>query len=277
VEIKPDTDSPSMVRKLTRYMLQLDYDEEQRALKTVEAPRFKLLPLQMMIAVDAMQNANGLARPFQIWADYRDIFRRGVRYDIPDIEPFPEKSIPATRYLPVQGEWEDDTFAGLRDGYVESLTELGNGTPELRHTADGRAIWDVDAGPEFEVDEEAAHMFFDFEYESILKKFDEGYGTFSGTIALGYKWYVLHGGIQLASSQVSKHDETLRRTTEKDRMGLTVDYDINDLVERSVAFKDLPESAQRAWKPKLFEEVAELAEQAVEAEESEVIDRSGHL
>ena len=61
-----------MLCALTRFMLQLDYDEEQRAVAADERPKFQLLPLKMMIAVDALQWLNGVTRPFAAWADLRD-------------------------------------------------------------------------------------------------------------------------------------------------------------------------------------------------------------
>ncbi|URV24122.1 hypothetical protein [Burkholderia gladioli] len=41
----------------------------------------------MMVAVDAIQSLQGLAVPFAMWADYRDICDRGVSYAVPEIEP----------------------------------------------------------------------------------------------------------------------------------------------------------------------------------------------
>lgn len=56
IAIEPDTYSAGMVRMLTRYMLQLDFDEERRARKAGEAPKFQVLPLDMMVAIDAYQS-----------------------------------------------------------------------------------------------------------------------------------------------------------------------------------------------------------------------------
>ncbi|SPD37124.1 protein of unknown function (plasmid) [Cupriavidus taiwanensis] len=76
IKIQPDTYHPTMVRALVRYMLQLDYDEQCRAERAGERPKFELLPLDLLIAVDALQSLNGLARPFAAWADWRDIRMR---------------------------------------------------------------------------------------------------------------------------------------------------------------------------------------------------------
>lgn len=49
--------------------------------------------------------------------------------------------------------------------------------------------------------------------------------------------------------QLSKHEEVLRRTAYKDHLGLTLDYSVDDLLARAVAFEDLLLEAQMAWRP----------------------------
>lgn len=82
---------------------------------------------------------------------------------------------------------------------------------------------------------------------------------------------------------MTKHDEVLRRTAYKDRLGLTLDYSVEDLLARAVAFEDLPVEAQMAWRPAKKEEaetapadpiqlVAERATAAPAAAEPEVED-----
>lgn len=250
VEIKPDTYSASFVRELTRYMLQLDYDEARRAQRAGEAPKFELLPLEMMIAVDAMQNINGLARPYQIWADYRDIHKRGIRYDIPEIEAFPPTPMPETRYLYVGNDWDDGSYSsritGLRDEYVEALTADSPCAPQLKDLKSGQQVWDVPRDLEFKVDLEAALNIEDYEVERLLEEYDRGYVP--GGIAAGYKFYARYGALKLAHNQLGKHDEVLRRTAFKDRLGLTLDFKPEDLLSKSISFDELPADVQRMWK-----------------------------
>lgn len=130
---------------------------------------------------------------------------------------------------------------------MEGLTELGHCTPDLRTLKSGEQVWDLTTDVEFDVDPESAAMIEDMELEAMIRRFDQGY-TPSG-IAGGYKWYAGFGALILAPSQVSKHDEVLRRTAFKDRLGLTLNYDVSLLLEQSVEFKDLPPDAKQAWKP----------------------------
>lgn len=249
IAIKPDTYHPRMLRELFRYMLQLDFDEQTRARREGGRPMFHLLPIDMIVAIDSIWSLNGIAPSFAAWADYRDIFQRGIRYDIPDIEPVPEAPMPEARYLYVGNEWDGDqaeTFTGMRDAYTEALTELSPCQPELRTTPDGRSIWDVDTNTSFTVDMESACMLLEFELDSMLAKHDAGMNP--GGVTSGYKFYLQYGALNLSHSQALEHDYILRRTEFKDRLGLSYEYKIDDLLAKSVAGSEMPPSAQAAWK-----------------------------
>ncbi|SPS02965.1 hypothetical protein [Cupriavidus taiwanensis] len=160
IKIQPDTHHPAMLRELVRYMLQLDYDEQCRSERAGERPKFELLPLDLLIAVDALQSLNGLARPFAVWADWRDIRLRGLRYDIPEVPQIPQSTVPAARFLHVGKEWDDTAAAaewsGLRDPYLESFTADSACGPALQATANGRVVWALPTAQQFSVDAEAA-------------------------------------------------------------------------------------------------------------------------
>lgn len=258
IAIEPDTWHPSMVREVARYMLQLDYDEWVRASRAGEAPRFTILPLEMMIAVDAMWSLQGMAKPFAIWADWRDINQRGVRYDIPDVPEAPAQPMPPARFIHVGNEWDDSREAlewtWLRDPFVELVAGEGCG-PDLRQLRNGAWVWDIEHGARFEVDPEGAAMLADFELDRMLEMYDEGVPP--GGITHGYKLYVRFGVLQLAHAQVAEHDQVLRRTAFKDRLGLTLDYDTDKLYQGAVEFHELPQEARTAWAHKATTESAQ--------------------
>ncbi|MBG6083052.1 phosphoadenosine phosphosulfate reductase domain-containing protein [Rubrivivax gelatinosus] len=249
IAVQPDTLHPSTIRELTRYMLQLDYDEEVRASIAREKPKFRILPEDMMLAVDAMQSLNGVARPFQMWADYRDIRRRGARFDVPELEPAPRSNVPDARFLYVGDDWDETAgylgLTGLRDPYFEALTELSGCAHELKTLPGGRMAWDLHTGQEMTVDSESLAMLMDFEMETMLAKFDRGFCP--GGITEAYKFYVSYGVLNVSHSQQREHDEVCRRTAYKDRLGLTLDYDIEGLLSRTVGFSELPPQARREW------------------------------
>lgn len=249
IAIQPDTYHPSMLRALTRYMLQLDYDEELRASNAGERPKFRLLPLDVMIAVDALQSLNGVAMPFSVWADYRDIRQRGIRYDVPDVPVVKQCPIPVARFLHVGKEWDststNSTWTGLRDPYFEALTERSGCGPELTTLKDGKLVWAVETERTFSVDMESASFIEDFEVDRLLRMHDQG--VMAGGITTGYKWYLSFGCLSLSHSQQAEHDEICRRTAHKDRLGLTCEYDLDSLIDRSVGFADMPPEARMAW------------------------------
>ena len=249
IKIQPDTYHPTMLRQLTRFMLQLDFDEERRAAAAGERPRFQLLPLDLMIAVDAMQSLNGVARPFAAWADLRDIHERGVRYEIPDVPEIVQTPIPLPRFLYVGESWDtsapDADWTGLRDPMRESLTEGSSCGPDLAMTADGRAILDLPTDQQFGVDVESAAFIADFEVERLLAMHDAGSNP--GSITAGYRWYAHFGCLTLSHSQKAEHDEIARRTAFKDRLGLTDAYKVSDVLAETVPIEALSAEARGSW------------------------------
>lgn len=258
IAVQPDTYNARMVRELARYMLQLDFDEQRRAERAGEQPRFVTLPLEMMIAVDALWSLNGLAKPFAIWADYVDIYQRGIRYDIPDVPAVPATAQPPARFLYVGGEWDDTAgkhWTGMRDPYVESMLETSPCAPEFKENSRGNVVWSVETNSSFDVDTESAVMIEMFEAERLAEMHRDPLPP--GGITYGYKWYLMYGALKLSHSQSAEHDEILRRTAFKDRLGLTLDYDLPALLAKSVSFVDLPPVAYRAWNHKGTTETAQ--------------------
>lgn len=249
IAIEPDTYSAAMIRKLTRFMLQLDYDEEQRARRAGEKPKFQILPLDMMVAIDAYQSLQGLARPFACWADYEAIRSRRVRYDIPEVDPVPETTMPDARFLFVGDDWQKTSGAsawtGLRDPILEDLTMESGCEQFLVTLKNGQIIWDAPVNPEFSVDLESVCMIEDFELDRLLDKHESAFEP--GGITAAYKWYFSYGCLNLSRGMLRKHDEICRRTAFKDRLGLTLEYDLDRLLTQSVAFADLPDEARAVW------------------------------
>lgn len=242
--IAPDCFHPSEVRRQTRMLLQLDYDEEIRARRAGESPRFKILPLETLIALDALQSLHGIGRPFAIWNDLR-LIKSGIRFDIPtNLVEVPETPMPEARFIHVGQAWEGAVWDGLRDAYREALTEDSPCAPKIAD--DG--LWELDTEVSFTVDPEGAMLFEDFEVDYVLAQYDQGVPP--GGVTAGFKHYLGLGTIQLSHGQRAWADVALRRTALKDRLGLTLDYQIEDIISQSVRFADMPEEARRAWSKK---------------------------
>lgn len=258
--IAPDTYHPRMVKELARYMMQLDFDEARAARRLGIAPRFRILSEQMMVAIDALWSLNGLALPFQLWLDWYEIRSGRVRYDVPDVPAVPQTPMPAARFIHVGKDWDDNdgstsSWNGLRDPFIESFAEDCLST--LRELEDGRKVWDVPHDQSFDVDAEGTFMLLEFEMERILEMARSP--RIIGGITSGYKWYQMYGVLTLSHSQIAKHDEILRRTAFKDRMGMGLDYNIDAIRSQAVEFRDLPRSARMAWAEKGAEEVTQAS------------------
>jgi len=257
ISIQPDTFHPREIRALTRMMLQLDYDERQRALRAGGATMFQILPLDMLIAVDAIQSLNGLARPFACWADLRAI-ESGIRYDVPDIAPVPKTPLPAARFLKVGDSWdaesEESAFDGLRSAMFEAMTEDSPCAPNLTTLNNGKVVWKVDTEQKFEIDPESAEMIAEFERDHLLDMHDRGFPA--GGITAAYMWYLKYGVLQLSSGHQVQHDLFARRTAFKDRHGLTLEYDIGALLAKTVSFAELPADVALLWRSKATTESA---------------------
>lgn len=259
ISIQPDTFHPAEIRNLTRFMLQLDFDERQRVAREGGRVMFQILPLEAMIAVDALQSLQGIAKPFACWADLRDIEQLGIRYDIPELPAVAATDIPAARFLHVGNDWDDNSSSGawngLRDPMVEQLTADSPCAQPLVDIGEGRLTWKMDTTPTFDVDAESALMIEEFERDRLVEMHDRGFPT--GSICAAYRWYLQFGVLQLSHAHQVAHDDFARRTTFKDRAGLTLDYSIRDLLAKTVPFSALPSDAIRAWSGKATTETAQ--------------------
>ncbi|MCW5128622.1 phosphoadenosine phosphosulfate sulfotransferase, partial [Burkholderia cenocepacia] len=104
---------------------------------------------------------------------------------------------------------------------------------------DGKSTWEVRTGTRFDVDVESAEMILEFEADRLADTHDRGFHP--GGITAGYRWYLSYGALTLSHKQQLKHDEVARRTDFKDRLGLNLGHDAEQLVQRGVRFGDLPD------------------------------------
>lgn len=251
--VQPDTFHPMEVRRQARMLMQLDYDEYQRALRVGEDPRFSILPLEMLITLDAWWSLTGLARPHALWADWHAI-QAGTRFDVPtNLIAAPESRQPDARFLSVGKEWDSSVWDGLRDAYAEGLLEMSNCKPEVAD--DG--LWDVETEQCFDVDAEGAQLFAMFELPEVLKHSQEAIPP--GGITSAFKRYMMLGTIQLSHGQRRTTDIELRRTAMKDRLGLCCDYDLNKVLGMSCSYSEMPQEARVAWRHKATAMTAQAA------------------
>jgi len=239
VTIQPDLYHPRMLESLLRYALTIDIEEQRVAAQAgLKAPRFQLIGLKELVAIDAEWSRQGVARPFHALAIYRDIVERGGRYPVPSVEPVAHTPLPAPRYLYVGPDWDEDArwgYTGLRDPLLEAqATDWGEtgcvgATTTLR---DGTPVLSLDSADFYDIDEEGASLLLTFEVDRLIETYhdDPGYRT-----TAGYHYYAASGLLTLAKGQARAVDTILRRTAYKERHGLTGDYDLHALLGRTIS------------------------------------------
>ncbi len=196
-------------------------------------PRFQLIDLKMLLAIDAHWNLQGFARPFEALRIYREVVERGARFDVPEVAEVPKQPMPAKRYIHVGQPWDEQAeLLGLRDLQAEFACGSESLCMGTRQTAGGRTILDVMTAPAFDFDDDSVGDFFAFEYDRILDALDGG-EDFGPTG--GYLYYARMGMLQLSSTAVSSIDTILRRTWWKHSQGLAGCIDVDDLIARSHA------------------------------------------
>lgn len=244
VKFAPDVYSPAQTQDLLRYALTIQFDEYAAARRLGIAPRFSLVSLEALIAIDALWSLQGLALPFTGLRIYRDVLH-GARYPVPDTPVFPKVEIPAARYIYVGADWNQGqpwSFTGLRDVLAEAFAGDGcMGTRQINAAGGCKTIMDVRTELSFNVDAESAAMIMEFELDRLV---DEWHGQNARAplalegfhvAGIGYRFYASYGAINLARGHEGRTDEILRRTAFRERVGLAgYQFDFQRALERSV-------------------------------------------
>lgn len=232
LKIRPDTYSPEMCLELLRYALTIDVEEQEAAYAAgLSSPRFQLITLQGLVAIDALWSLQGMHKPFQAIVEYMDIFEKGKRYPVPEVEYVKRTPMPKTKHFKV----EDDTRSqGLFDGL--RLFEMEFFEPShcmgVRTLNNGKVVMDVETESSFDVDLEGAVLALELEYDRMMEIRNNT--TLTRGVTRGYKWWASMGAISLSPQQVSLHDNILRRTVAKEQLGLVgPGVDVEDLLARS--------------------------------------------
>lgn len=217
VAIRPDVYSPDMLLDLLRYALTIDHDERKASQEAgLVSPRFELVSLKSLVAIDALWSLQGFHKPFQAIKEFIDITEKGIRYDVPDVPQYDRQPMPQTRFL-YTGDYEKMGFmSGLRDPLLEMVGEGSCKTTKI--LKNGKVVLDIETEATFNVDLESAVMALDFEADRLLEK--NSRASDHRGLTEGYRWWVRMGVISLSPQQVSIHDGILKRTELKELMGI---------------------------------------------------------
>lgn len=168
VKIQPNAYSPEFTKELLGIVLTMQRNENIQAAKLGVEPRFHLLSLQQVIAIDMLWARYGYQKPFTAMRMLQDIEDRGVSYSIPSLDGIPAftaKDVTFTAEVPFCDESYNAMFSGLRNldhavADAETLKVMNNGV----------YMTQANEGDCFDIDEEGAWLFYEFELEHALER-----------------------------------------------------------------------------------------------------------
>ncbi len=247
--IAPDVYSPDMLRDLLRYALTIDMEEIESARVAGQRPRFQLISLKMLLAIDAQWSLYGYHPPFEALRVYHDVVECGARYPVPEVTEQERAPMPAKRRLYVGTPWQDrEDLYGYRDIFQEIATGSESLCMGTRPLSNGHQVMDVETSPAFDFADAGVADFFGIEYDAIMDDLESGrdYGPCGA-----YLYYSRMGMLSLSPQAISTVDRIMRRTQWLHAQGLAGQQPVEDLIRRSES-SEVPASNHELVQTMLF-------------------------
>lgn len=240
VTIAPNSYSPYMCMAILKMVLTIQAREFNSAWREGREPRFVLLTIQQIIAIDVLWGRYGYHRPFAAIRQWIEIMEKGKRYGIPSIEDLPvftERDVSFRGEAPFGDEHFYGTFSGLRN--IEHAAADCESTKIL---SDGTYVTDANVGDIFEVDEEGADLFWSFERDNALERI-----TLNDAPAAVVHYFLGLGTVTLFKGGHGEVDRMLRMSNQIYRSGLRLHlHDPKKLMEILGATEAKPATTGRA-------------------------------
>lgn len=207
MKVGADQYSPKMCEDLLYYTLAA----QSRANELGAPARVAAIGIKELIAIDALWALRGWAPPFHALSIYFDHCDGNRRYAPKIKNPCRPSPVPVLGQIYVGEDWDSNVSQLTPPGFRHVAWEFHSGScgPSLRESKAGKVFLDVPEGAEFDVDEEGALDFLEFEAERKIK---EHHRQEERDWTLGFLTYVQYGIITLASGQSSAIDSMMRRT-----------------------------------------------------------------
>lgn len=168
VKIVPNAYAPAYTLELLRLILTIQIREQNAARRLGIAPRFQLLDERQLIALDLLWGRYQYQRSFMALRTWKEIYEGGARYDLPDLASIPaftEKDVAFRAEAPFADEEYFSPWRGFRN--VEAAAADWEETTTLPN---GNIVQGANLGDEFDVDEEGAALFWEFEMDYALDR-----------------------------------------------------------------------------------------------------------
>ncbi|HCF2991469.1 phosphoadenosine phosphosulfate reductase family protein [Pseudomonas aeruginosa] len=166
IQIIPNAYSPSYTKALLQAILSIQAREEDEARKLGIAPRFELLTLKQVMAIELNWGRYGYQKPWTAMRIWNDVYRHGKRYKLPDAESIPvytEKDVSFRARIPFADAQYNSPYSGLRN--IDA--EMAN-AEDLMVARDGRLLTRCETGDEYDIDDEGLELFMEFELDRVL-------------------------------------------------------------------------------------------------------------
>lgn len=213
IRISPNAHSPAYCLELLRYALTIDVVEAEWAMANRKAPRFQLLGIKEVLAIDLMWGRYSYQRPFTALAEFKAIFEEGKRYPLPvEYQVFQRADLDVSTSVEVP--FADEQFNGIFEGLRSVSDEFSCQTIVSKN---GVYYTNVNEANEYDLDEQAVGDFFEFELDRAL----EYYGPHSDVYPSQAVHYLLRFGVvSIKKGGQSEWDRMLRLGNQLHRLGL---------------------------------------------------------
>ncbi len=213
VSIAPNSYSPKMCKAMLQMTLTIQADEFRAAALERREPRFVLLTIQQIIAIDVLWGRYGYQKPFTAIRVWLAVMEKGKRYPVPSIEGIPvytEKHVSFRGVAPFADSHYSGTFSGLRN-----IEHAVSDCESIKTMANGTYVTDANVGDTFEVDEEGAELFWNFMLDEALERI-----SLNDAPAAVVHYFLGLGTVTLFKGGHSDVDRMLRMSNQIHRSGL---------------------------------------------------------
>lgn len=213
ITITPNAYSPAYTRELLGIILSIQADEVLEARRLGISPRFQILTLKQIMAIELNWGRYGYQPAWTAMKLYRSIYREGKRFRIPDLDSIPEyteKDVAFRGRVPFADAQYNGVFSGLRD-----IDAAAAECESLMLSRDGQYLTNVQAGNEYDIDDEGLELFMEFELEHVLAT-----QRLNDTPNAAIHYLLGLGTVQLFKGSHGDWDRMLRISNQLTRHGL---------------------------------------------------------
>lgn len=213
ISVTPNAYSPKFTSDLLGIVLSIQADEEIEARRLGIKPRFRLLSLKQVMAIELSWGRYGYQNPWTAMRIYKSVYEEGARFSIPDLDSMPnysEKDVSFRSRVPFTDGQYDGMFSGLRN-----VDAAAADCEDLMTTRDGKYLTRVQVGNEYDIDEEGLELFMEFELERVLNS-----QRLNDTPSAAVHFLLGLGTVQLFKGSHSDWDRMLRVSNQLTRHNL---------------------------------------------------------